>query len=123
MKPFVFTLLVTLLSCRSGPEALTGPERTELAYLHDTSQFADGCEPYVEIDTGNASVFGTQYKPTPASLPVFQRAFKDLVGSQPYSSRVAVRIQFVETTRQVVVQCGWVSPTVSEIKVLAIIRR
>lgn len=125
MKISLIALLIALLSCQ---EQTTSPEttvlkRTELGYLHDTSQYADGCEPYVEIDAGNPSTFGTRYKPTSASLPVFQKAFKDLVGNQPYSGRLPIRVRFVETGKQAVIHCGWVSPTVTEIEILEITAR
>lgn len=119
MKVVLFGLLTVLLCCqRTEVRPL---ERTALAYIHDTSQYADGCEPYIELDSGNPSVFGVQYKPTAASLPRLQSALREMGVSDP--TRVPVQIRFVETGQRVVIRCGWVSPTVDEIQILAIAKR
>jgi hypothetical protein len=121
---FVYCLLlIALFSCRANDDHTVGPEQLEDAYIHDTSQFADGCELYIQLDTGSLPPTGVQYKPSPATLPIAQRAIKDFASTPKDQINLPVKIRFLETTNKVVIHCGWVSPTVTEIKILEISKR
>lgn len=118
MRYFLFLILLILPGCHSTSTDI-GAVRTETAFINNTNLFVDGCEPFINLDTGSSSVLGTQYKPSPTTLPAVQK----LIAVFPDSTRIPVNVQFVETGSQVKIQCGWSSPTVSEIKVLAITKR
>ena len=121
MKSILYILLAILLGCQPNNENIVGPERTALAFIDNSTIYADGCELNIRLDSGTLPNTGTQYKPTAATLPLVERAITDLAAKD--SLRVSIKIRFLETTNRSIVHCGWVSPTVTEIKVLEISKR
>ena len=116
----VLLTLVILMGCHdTATKTDIGPVRTGAAFIFDTSRFADGCEPYIGLDPGNTGLMGTRYKPSPATLPIVQK----FLASYRDSTTVRITVQFAETSNQVKIQCGWVSPTVPEIRVLSVSKR
>lgn len=121
MRSAWFLLLLTLLSCQSNEKLPANPERTELAIITGNRLASDGCEESVRIDAATASV---TYKPTAATLPLIQQALATIPADQRYQADKPVVIRFVETGRQVKLQCGWGTQLdVSEIEILDINNR
>ncbi|GAB3954649.1 hypothetical protein GCM10028805_40480 [Spirosoma harenae] len=121
MRAVCYLLLVVLLSCQSNNETIVGPERTALAFIDNSTIYADGCEVNIQLDSGTLPNTGSQYKPTAATLPLVERAISALAAKD--SVRIPIKIRFMETANRSVIHCGWVSPTVTEIKVLEISKR
>lgn len=122
MKYAFYLLLISLPGCHSG-EGIPGPERFEFAFINDSSYFVDGCELFIQLDTGSLSIPAIQYKPTPGTEPIAKQAIPKLTTNQNGDTRVPIKIRFVETGKQVVIHCGWSNSTVSEIKILEITPR
>jgi hypothetical protein len=116
-------LLVFLLGCRVDNEDTLGPERSVNAIIFDSSMYMDGCELHLQLSTGTTSNTRTQYKFAPASVPLVQRILAEATLDPKQHVDLPVSIRFQETATKSVLACGWVSPTVTEINVLAIDRR
>lgn len=123
MKHLIQLLLIALMSCQSSQNSTFGPEQTVLAYINDTSIYADGCELYIEQERDSLTVPALQYKPSVATLYTVKRAQLAISPGQPMPTRIPVSIRFKKTGKQVVIHCGWVSPTVAEIDVLDVTKR
>lgn len=123
MRYALLGLVALMLSCQTEPNVVTeskSAERTEAAIIYANNLPADGCEEMIRLQADSLLNKFTGYKPTPATLPILQQALKDLPPTpSPYGRAATVR--FVETGKQVVLQCGWGSrPEVPEIEILAI---
>ena len=118
MKIGLLCLLTILLSCQRTE--LRGPGRIEDAYIADNSLIADGCEDNVELMMADSSGNPIRYKPTPATLPIYQQALKKIPPA-PNTFLRPVKVRFIETGHQVELLCGWGSkPKVDEIELLEI---
>ncbi|GAB3797046.1 hypothetical protein GCM10028819_15810 [Spirosoma humi] len=118
-----YLLLVILVGCHSKRDSTVGPDRTLLGFINDTSRYADGCELYIEQDKDSLSAQAIQYKPSASSLYTVKRAQLSIAPGQLNPVRIPVKVSYRETGKQVVIQCGWVSPTVPEIDILEITKR
>jgi hypothetical protein len=118
-----YLLLVVLIGCQFKRSHTVGPDRMLLGFINDTSRYADGCELYIEQDRDSLSVQVIQYKPSTNSLYTVKRAQLSIAPGQLNPDRIPVKVLYRETGKQVIIHCGWVSPTVPEIDILEIARR
>lgn len=123
MRLTCYILLVVLISCQFKRSSAVGPEHILLGFINDYSRYADGCELYIEQDKDSLSVQAIQYKPSASSLYTVKRAQLSIAPGQLNPNRIPVKILYRETGKQVVIHCGWVSPTVPEIDILEITKR
>ncbi|MBD2702769.1 hypothetical protein IC229_19130 [Spirosoma sp. BT702] len=94
--------------------------RTEAAYISDSSLIADGCEDHVRLEKTDSTGNGIPYKPTDATLPIYQKALAT-IPPKPNSNERNVTVRFIETGKQVKLLCGWGhTPSVAEIEILEI---
>lgn len=126
MRLLLLSWTMLLLSCQTEPNVLTeskGTERIEAAYILENGLAYDGCEEMIRLQADSLLNKFTGYKPTPATLPLLQQALKNLP-PKPSSSLREATVRFIETGKQVNVQCGWgARPEVPEIEILEITKR
>ena len=117
MKTLPLLILLFGLGCRSKT-AVEGPERGEAALIFENGLAYDGCAERIQLLSD--SLF---YGPTPASLPVLQKALTDIPPTQNGHSR-AVTIRFIKTGNQTIIPCGWGGKLqAEEVDVLEITKR
>ncbi|MBD2755670.1 hypothetical protein [Spirosoma validum] len=120
IRLILLTWLALTLGCKKDSVVQAGPERTEAAYIFPSNLAADGCEEVISLQTDSAFAKPTEYKPSPSTLPLVQKALKETPFNPDQAGR-PVTIRFVETGNQVFLQCGWGSRReMSEIEVLEI---
>ena len=123
MRLVYYLLLIILVSCQFKRSNTVGPDRRLLGFINDYSRYADGCELYIEQERDSLLVQAIQYKPSTNSLYTVKRAQSSIAPGQLNPDRIPVKVFYRETGKQVIIRCGWVSPTVPEIDILEITRR
>ncbi|WP_461128018.1 hypothetical protein [Spirosoma aerophilum] len=125
MRLLLCLFLISLVSCQLKSDSSIGPEQTIAAFIDNSSVYADGCELHIIQATDSLSLQKNpvQYNPSARTLFLVKKAQLQLSNGQPVPLLLPISIRFQTTGKQVVVHCGWVSPTVSEIDVLAITKR
>jgi hypothetical protein len=123
MKLAPIALLIALLGCQEHTTP-AGRERTELVYISGNQLPADGCEELVRIAKDSASASTVRYKPTSASLPILRKSLNTTADSSYSPGEKLVKMRFIETGKQVTLECGWgARPQVPEIEILGITER
>lgn len=123
MRYLSYILFIVLFGCRADDNGAVGPALGSNAFIHDSRMYADGCELYLQLDSGSSPNTGQRYLPTAASSALVQRVIAESNLDPKELVHLPVTIQFRETIHRRVISCGWVSPTVNEIDILAISRR
>lgn len=123
MRLTCYLLIAILVSCQLKRGSAIGPDRMLLGFINDTSRYADGCELHIEQDRDSLSAQALQYKPSATSLYTVKRAQLSIAPGQLNPDRIPVKVLYRETGKQVMIHCGWVSPTVPEIDILEITKR
>ncbi|GAB4037126.1 hypothetical protein [Spirosoma gilvum] len=119
MKVVTFLLLLLFFSCRSD-DTPPEPERIETADLYENQLFVDGCDSHVRIYSYSSQATASWFKPSLATQFILDKALKDLPANPTSSDRAAI-VRFIETGKQVELECGWGNRyKVSEIHLLLI---
>ena len=119
MKIFCVLILVVLIGCHSETIA-QGPERIEAAELFENQLFVDGCDSHIRVYSNSSQATANLFKPSLATQPILEKALNDLPPNPKPSERTAI-VRFIETGKQVDLECGWGNRyKVSEIHILLI---
>ncbi|WP_080057138.1 hypothetical protein [Spirosoma aerolatum] len=119
MKLFCLLIAFVLIGCHSDniPE---GVQRVETADLYENQLFVDGCDSHIRIYSNSSQSTANLFKPSLATRPIFELALNELPAHPKPSERTAI-VRFIETGKQVDLECGWGNRyKVSEIHILLI---
>ncbi|WP_018621003.1 hypothetical protein [Spirosoma luteum] len=118
MRFLLFFSLLILPGCQQESTQNEGPVRTEAALIYENGLAYDGCAEHIQLLSDSLL-----YRPTPATLPLLQKALTD-IPRQPTSNGRAITIRFVNTGQQTTLECGWGKKSqVGELEVLEITKR
>ncbi|MBN8825214.1 MULTISPECIES: hypothetical protein [unclassified Spirosoma] len=119
MKLFCILVTFVLIGCHSDtiPE---GAQRIETADLYENQLFVDGCDSHIRIHSNSSQSTANLFKPSSVTRPILEKALNELPANPKPSERTAI-VRFIETGKQVDLECGWGNRyKVSEIHILLI---
>jgi hypothetical protein len=125
MKLLFYLCLMVFIGCQSKTDSSLGPEQTMAAFIDDSSVYADGCELQIlqATDLLSLQTNPTHYKPSARTLAAVKTMQLRIANGQPVPLLLPVTVRYRTTDKQVILHCGWVSPTVPEIDVLDVTKR
>ncbi len=116
MRLFLPLLFLIFQQCQPQTAKQTNQEQTGAGLVFENGLAYDGCAEHIQLLSDSLL-----YRPTPASLPVLQRA---LTSGEPNKRSYPVTIRYKRTGQKTVLECGWGSrKEIDELEVLEITNR